>query len=388
MKTIRTIIAIATRKQWFIQRLDIYNVFFNVDINDEVYIDLPRGFSCQGENALCRLLKSLYGLKQAPRQRNTKSSEGFTLVIVYIDDILITGDSLKLSSLKLIEETKAVLHQNFKMKDQGQFLQEPKKSHMEATLRVMKYVQNQPGQGVLLYSNPDDIVSTYYDADWASCPQTRRSVTGYFVKVKGIGKLDGSLYLLVDRSKNEVTVATTKVTVEKTQDEVDLWHQSPAKQTFLDAHRKVDLIVEDVINERKKNLATHKSDDTLEGEDLVDVLLRLLKDKSLQFPITNDNFKAIIVFVVKETMRFHAPVPLLIPRECREETNINSYTIPVKTKVMVNVWALGRDPKYWDDVESFKPERFKQCYMDLVGNNFEYLPLAVGGGCVPGCHLV
>ncbi|PHT64296.1 hypothetical protein T459_31823 [Capsicum annuum] len=93
-------------------------------------------------------------------------------------------------------------------------------------------------------------------------------------------------------------------------------------------------------------------------------------------------------FVVKETMRFHAPVPLLIPRECREETNINSYTIPVKTKVMVNVWALGRDPKYWDDVESFKPERFKQCYMDLVGNNFEYLPLAVGGGCVPGCHLV
>ncbi|PHT99592.1 Cytochrome 71D7 [Capsicum chinense] len=279
----------------------------------------------------------------------------------------------------------------------SQFLQEPKKSHMEATLRVMKYVKNQPGQGTLLSSNLDDIVSAYYDADWASCPQTRRSITGYFVKVKGIGKLDGSLYILVDRSKNEVTVATkatTEVTVEKTQDEVDLWHQSPAKQTFLDAHRKVDLIVEDVINERKKNLATHKSDDTLEGEDLVDVLLRLLKDRSLQFPITNDNFKAIVVvlkffkFVVKETMRFHAPVPLLIPRQCREETNINSYTIPVKTKVMVNVWALGRDPKYWDDVKSFKPERFKQCYMDLVGNNFEYLPLAVGGGCVPGCHLV
>ncbi|KAF3652742.1 hypothetical protein FXO38_15959 [Capsicum annuum] len=70
---------------------------------------------------------------------------------------------------------------------------------------------------------------------------------------------------------------------------------SPAKQTILDAHRKVDSIVEDVINENKKNLATHKSDDTLEGEDLVDFLLRLMKDRSFQFLITNNNIKAIIV---------------------------------------------------------------------------------------------
>ncbi|KAM3282955.1 hypothetical protein P3S67_026600 [Capsicum chacoense] len=51
---------------------------------------------------------------------------------------------------------------------------------------------------------------------------------------------------------------------------------------------------------------------------------------------------------------------------------------------MVNVWALGRDPKYWDDVESFKPERFKQCYMDLVGNNFEYIPFGSGRRMCPG----
>ncbi|XP_016544555.2 uncharacterized mitochondrial protein AtMg00810-like [Capsicum annuum] len=65
----------------------------------------------------------------------------------------------------------------------SQFLQDPKKSHMEAALRVVKYVKNQPGQGVLLSSNTDDRISAYCDADWASCPQTRWSVTGYFVKV-------------------------------------------------------------------------------------------------------------------------------------------------------------------------------------------------------------
>ncbi|CAN4114282.1 unnamed protein product [Withania somnifera] len=198
-------------------------------------------------------------------------------------------------------------------------------------------------------------------------------------------------------------------------------------------------IVEDIINEHKKNLATtHKSDDGLGGEDLIDVLLRLMKDKSLQFPITNNNIKAVIIdmfgagtetsstttvwamaemmknpsvfdkaqaevretfrdnetfdveelkylkLVVKETLRLHPPVPLLTPRECMEETDINGYTIPMKTKVMVNVWAMGRDPKYWDDAESFKPERFEQCYVDFVGNNFEYLPFGSGRRICPG----
>ena len=88
--------------------------------------------------------------------------------------------------------------------------------------------------------------------------------------------------------------------------------------------------------------------------------------------------------VIKETLRLHPPVPLLVPRECREETDINGYTVPVKTKVMVNVWALGRDPKYWDDAESFKPERFEQSSVDFIGNNFEYLPFGGGRRICPG----
>ncbi|XP_015169785.1 uncharacterized mitochondrial protein AtMg00810-like [Solanum tuberosum] len=261
---------------------------------------MPQGFASQGENKVCRLVKSLYGLKQAPRQCNTKLSEalvrfgfvqsydpslyvkktteGVTLVLVYVDDMLITGDSLK-----LIEETKVTLQQAFKMKNLGelrfflgiefarsnkgilmyqrkytlellselgleatksagtpidynlkltskqfgdhvktmkpgdnpptdqrayqrligkllyltmtrpditfsvqtlsQFLQDPKKSHMEAALRVVRYVKNQPVLGILLSSSLEEKISAYCDADLAACPQTRRSVTGYFVKL-------------------------------------------------------------------------------------------------------------------------------------------------------------------------------------------------------------
>ncbi|KAK6775228.1 hypothetical protein RDI58_026229 [Solanum bulbocastanum] len=88
--------------------------------------------------------------------------------------------------------------------------------------------------------------------------------------------------------------------------------------------------------------------------------------------------------VVKETLRLHPPIPLSVQRECREETEINGYTIPVKTKVLINVWALGRDPKYWDDPESFKPERFEQCSVDFNGNNFEFLPFGSGRRICPG----
>uniref|UniRef100_K7LNC5 Uncharacterized protein n=3 Tax=Glycine subgen. Soja TaxID=1462606 RepID=K7LNC5_SOYBN len=88
--------------------------------------------------------------------------------------------------------------------------------------------------------------------------------------------------------------------------------------------------------------------------------------------------------VIKETLRLHPPTPLLIPRECSEETIIAGYEIPVKTKVMINVWAICRDPKYWTDAERFVPERFEDSSIDFKGNNFEYLPFGAGRRICPG----
>lgn len=75
MKTVRTVLATATRKKWYIHQMDVYNSFLNGDLTDEIYMDLPQGLVNQGENKVCRLVKFLYGLKQASRQWNIKLSK-------------------------------------------------------------------------------------------------------------------------------------------------------------------------------------------------------------------------------------------------------------------------------------------------------------------------
>uniref|UniRef100_A0A3Q7FL19 Reverse transcriptase Ty1/copia-type domain-containing protein n=1 Tax=Solanum lycopersicum TaxID=4081 RepID=A0A3Q7FL19_SOLLC len=216
---------------------------------------------------------------------NNDSEEGTILVLVYVDDMLITG-----SSLRLIEDTKKALQQAFKMKDLGelkyflgieftrsaagilmhqrkysleliaevgltaakpagppidisvkltsklydehvkqaepddplidqttyqkiigkllylnmtkpdisfstqtlsQFLQQPKRSHLDAALRVIRYLKKQPGQGLLLASDSDGQVTAFCDVDWASCPLTRKSMTGIGVAA---GIIEGNRY--------------------------------------------------------------------------------------------------------------------------------------------------------------------------------------------------
>ncbi|XP_060211953.1 uncharacterized mitochondrial protein AtMg00240-like [Lycium barbarum] len=65
----------------------------------------------------------------------------------------------------------------------SQFLQKRKKSHIDAAMRIIKYVKGKPGQGVLLSSNKQDVLTANYDAGWASCPFTRKSVTGFAIKL-------------------------------------------------------------------------------------------------------------------------------------------------------------------------------------------------------------
>ncbi|THU44005.1 hypothetical protein C4D60_Mb02t02810 [Musa balbisiana] len=90
--------------------------------------------------------------------------------------------------------------------------------------------------------------------------------------------------------------------------------------------------------------------------------------------------------VIKETLRLHPSAPL-IPRICTKTCDVPGHEIQVGTRVFVNVWAMGRDPQYWDDAESFKPERFQGSAMDFRGVDFEYVLFGAGRRMCPWIGL-
>ncbi|XP_061364140.1 cytochrome P450 71D11-like [Gastrolobium bilobum] len=204
--------------------------------------------------------------------------------------------------------------------------------------------------------------------------------------------------------------------------------------------RQNEQIVGNIINEHKEAKSKAKGDQVEAEENLVDVLMKYEEGSNQDFFLTENNIKAIIqdMFgaggetsattidwtmaemvrnprvmkkaqaevretfnikrtvdencinelkylksVVKETLRLHPP-GVLLPRECREACEINGYHIPAKSKVTLNLWAIGRDPKYWIEPERFYPERFIDSTIDYKGNNFEYLPFGAGRRICPG----
>uniref|UniRef100_A0A3Q7GZI6 Reverse transcriptase Ty1/copia-type domain-containing protein n=1 Tax=Solanum lycopersicum TaxID=4081 RepID=A0A3Q7GZI6_SOLLC len=64
----------------------------------------------------------------------------------------------------------------------SQFMQKPTLSHWNAALKVVRYVKTAPGLGILMSSDKQAQLTGFCDADWAACPNTRRSVTGYLLK--------------------------------------------------------------------------------------------------------------------------------------------------------------------------------------------------------------
>lgn len=91
--------------------------------------------------------------------------------------------------------------------------------------------------------------------------------------------------------------------------------------------------------------------------------------------------------IIKETLRFHPPLPCLVPRESLERCEINGYEIPPNTRVFINAWTIGRDPEYWKDPDLFNPERFEDSSVDYKGTYYEFIPFGAGRRICPGMGL-
>lgn len=163
MSTVRTLISCAANYDWPLYQLDVKNAFLHGDLQEEVYLEVPPGFATdQTKGKVLKLKKSLYGLKQSPRAwfdrlRRAMCNMGYkqcnsdhtvfyyhsggsvTILAVYVDDMIITGnDPLNISQLK------KNLSKEFEVKDLGQlryFLGiEIARSHKGIILSQRKYV--------------------------------------------------------------------------------------------------------------------------------------------------------------------------------------------------------------------------------------------------------
>ncbi|KAK9087507.1 hypothetical protein Syun_029901 [Stephania yunnanensis] len=286
--TVRIVLSLAVARDWPLHQLDVNNAFLHGYIDEDVYMKPPDGYNLASPNQVRKLQRSLYGLKQASRQWNhelttklqsfgfnqsthdpclfTYNTAGqFLVLLVYVDDVLLTG-----TSLELIDQVKTFLHTLFTIKDLGQaryflglelvrsssglyvhqrkyvldllndagllmakpaatplprdckfidpdspllievdryrrlvgrllylrftrpdityatqqlsqYVQAPTEQHWSGALHVLRYLKGTPSQGLFFPVQQDLSVVAYCDSDWAACPLSRKSITGYCV---------------------------------------------------------------------------------------------------------------------------------------------------------------------------------------------------------------
>ncbi|KAL8122470.1 cytochrome P450 93A3-like [Apium graveolens] len=227
------------------------------------------------------------------------------------------------------------------------------------------------------------------------------------------------------------------------------------KKRLVDVRGRYDKMMDRIIEEHR-HLRMKKKEGGNEADapskDFLDILLDLYEDESLEIKLSIDKIKAIVLdmftagtdtsasviewtlaelinhpsimerarleidtvvgksrlveesdlvnlpylqAIVKETLRLHPSGPL-IPRQASEGFTIGNYYIPAGTRIFVNVWALGRDPSYWENALVFKPERFiissenetsGKGQLDVRGQHFHLLPFGSGRRGCPGATL-
>ncbi|GKF05690.1 ribonuclease H-like domain-containing protein [Tanacetum coccineum] len=164
MSAVRCVIVLSVTNNWPLFQLDVNNAFLYDDLDEGIYMTIPKGFASKdNKNKICKLVKSFYELKQAPRKWNEKlvtilkendivqsandhslfiksKNNKFIALLVYVDDTVVTGN--------YVDE-------------------------------IDKYLKGAHGK-CIRYKFPDirNNLNGYSDAYWANCLKTRKSVTG------------------------------------------------------------------------------------------------------------------------------------------------------------------------------------------------------------------
>ncbi|KAL0423547.1 UNVERIFIED_CONTAM: Retrovirus-related Pol polyprotein from transposon TNT 1-94 [Sesamum radiatum] len=109
-KSIRIMLAIAAWYDYEIWQMDVKTSFLNDFVEEEIYMDQPKGFTIVGEEQkVCHFQRSICGLKQAPRSWNIRFKNDFDpcvykkvsgssvlLLVLYVDDILLIENDIKM----------------------------------------------------------------------------------------------------------------------------------------------------------------------------------------------------------------------------------------------------------------------------------------------------
>ncbi|KAJ8429606.1 hypothetical protein Cgig2_017440 [Carnegiea gigantea] len=209
--------------------------------------------------------------------------------------------------------------------------------------------------------------------------------------------------------------------------------------------KEFDAILEQILEEHLHSPNTqgngHKSDKGEKMKDFVDVLLDVQRDETVGFSVDRESMKALILdmfaagtdttstllewamsellrhpralkklqeevrrmtagkatanehdlekmeylkAVIKETLRLHPPLPLLVSRESIKDVKVSGCDIAARTQVVINAWPIQRDPFFWEEPNEFRPERFLGSTVDFKGHNFQLIPFGVGRRGCPG----
>jgi len=91
--------------------------------------------------------------------------------------------------------------------------------------------------------------------------------------------------------------------------------------------------------------------------------------------------------ISKETLRLHPPAQLLVPHGNFQPCEVAGFHIPATSSVLINLYALSRDPLFWDLPLEFSPDRFIGSNLTVLGNDFHYIPFGYGKRGCPGLNL-